>query len=161
MRCPFCGYDNTEGSKFCSGCGRDLRQQEQQRSVQEFRLSGAASGKKGDGPRGGGIPRRQPPRKPERSSEEKKIIRIGIILACVVVAAGIGAYFGITYFLDSRPGNSGGAVISCHRGKEEEASGSTPTPTPSETVTETPTPTPTPTDTPEPTRRRSRFHWWM
>ena len=151
MRCPFCGYDNTEGSKFCSGCGRDLRQQEQQRSVQDSGFPERPPERRETVRGEEEYRRRQPPRKPERSSEEKKIIRIGIILACVVVAAGIGAYFGITYFLDSRPGNSGGQSSAAIEEREEEASGSTPTPTPSETVTETPTPTPTPTDTPEPT----------
>ena len=45
-----------------------------------------------------------------QKKEEKKIILIGIILACVVVAAGVGAYFGITYFLDS---SNDSAVTAC------------------------------------------------
>lgn len=95
--------------------------------------------------------RRQERAMAKQKKEEKKIILIGIILACVVVAAGVGAYFGITYFLDSsndsavtaesRPGNS----------SADSQDGPEATVTPSPTATETPTPTPTATATPTPT----------
>ena len=95
--------------------------------------------------------RRQERAMVRQKKEEKKIILIGIILACVVVAAGVGAYFGITYFLDSsndsavtaesRPGNS----------SADSQDGPEATVTPSPTATETPTPTPTATATPTPT----------
>ena len=95
--------------------------------------------------------RRQERAMVRQKKEEKKIILIGIILACVVVAAGVGAYFGITYFLDSsndsavtaesRPGNS----------SADSQDGLEATVTPSPTATETPTPTPTATATPTPT----------
>lgn len=95
--------------------------------------------------------RRQERAMAKQKKEEKKIILIGIILACVVVAAGIGAYFGITYFLDSsndsavtaesRPGNS----------SADSQDGPEATVTPSPTATETPTRTPTATATPTPT----------
>ena len=26
MKCPYCGYDNSENSHFCSGCGKKLDQ---------------------------------------------------------------------------------------------------------------------------------------
>ena len=100
---------------------------------------------------GGARERRQERAMVRQKKEEKKIILIGIILACVVVAAGVGAYFGITYFLDSsndsavtaesRPGNS----------SADSQDGPEATVTPSPTATETPTPTPTATATPTPT----------
>ena len=100
---------------------------------------------------GGARERRQERAMAKQKKEEKKIILIGIILACVVVAAGVGAYFGITYFLDSsndsavtaesRPGNS----------SADSQDGPEATVTPSPTATETPTPTPTATATPTPT----------
>ena len=95
--------------------------------------------------------RRQERAMVRQKKEEKKIILIGIILACVVVAAGVGAYFGITYFLDSsndsavtaesRPGNS----------SADSQDGPEATVTPSPAATDTPTPTPTATATPTPT----------
>ena len=95
--------------------------------------------------------RRQERAMVRQKKEEKKIILIGIILACVVVAAGVGAYFGITYFLDSsndsavtaesRPGNS----------SADSQDGPEATATPSPAATDTPTPTPTATATPTPT----------
>ena len=95
--------------------------------------------------------RRQERAMVRQKKEEKKIILIGIILACVVVAAGVGAYFGITYFLDSsndsavtaesRPGNS----------SADSQDGPEATATPSPAATDTPTPTPTAAATPTPT----------
>ncbi len=95
--------------------------------------------------------RRQERAMVRQKKEEKKIILIGIILACVVVAAGIGAYFGITYFLDSSDGNA--ATADSRPGDSSTDSSDEPeaTVTPSPTATETPTPTPTATATPTPT----------
>ena len=95
--------------------------------------------------------RRQERAMVRQKKEEKKIILIGIILACVVVAAGIGAYFGITYFLDSSGGNT--ATADSRPGDSSTDSSDEPeaTVTPSPTATETPTPTPTATATPTPT----------
>lgn len=78
-----------------------------------------------------------------RSREEKKIIVMGIILACIVLVAGVGAYLAVNHFMKSA--------------SEEDKSSSkavttlTPTPTPSPSsakTTLTPTPTSTPSATP-------------
>lgn len=138
MKCPFCGYDNTPGSKFCSGCGRKLGQET------------FSSGKE----------------KPGRSPEEKRIILAGVILACLVVAGGIGAYLGISHFMEKRKESQeasyalsaesdGGSSVSGSEKPEEQPEGSSPaeTLTPAAAATPSPTQTPslTPAETPAPT----------
>ena len=151
MKCPFCGYDNTEGSKFCSGCGRELRQPEPQRRMPDPGFRERQPENRGNIRPEEEYRRGPQPRKPGRSREEKKIILIGVILACVVVVAGVGAYFGITHFLGDSSGDSGSQSAALDTSSSSSAGGEENTETPAPTRTATETPEATPTATPEPT----------
>lgn len=43
--CPFCGYENTEDSRFCEGCGKQIAQEAQSSGVnRDVYAQGAAAG---------------------------------------------------------------------------------------------------------------------
>ena len=155
MKCPFCGYENTEGSKFCCGCGRKLEQPQQNlRPDPAFRERPPKSREKIEAEERRRRMERQPVRRGQ-SQREKKIILMGVILACVVAAGGVGAYFGVSYFLNKDSGYSAAASASSSGDmpfsesssgtEEEEKNMVSPAPT------ETEAPTFAPTETPEPT----------
>ena len=162
MKCPYCGYNNSDNSRFCSGCGKKLEREtvEYNREQPEQNLNRQEP--QGQPPYGQEqyrqrqqVPRQNVPsgKKPEKSGhsrEEKKIIVIGIILACIVVVAGIGAYFGISHFLNKEE-----ATASESQNRPEVTVTVTPEPattqsaSPSPTAAVTAQPTPTVTEAPE------------
>jgi cytoskeletal protein RodZ len=166
MKCPYCGYENPDGVHFCSGCGKKL--DGLQAEQQDSRAGSGCGGQENRQEYGYGsryeeeddYERRRRQRRDERSRErqrreERKIMLIGIILACVVVVAGIGAYFGVTRFM----GGSEESTAELPAGGQDGQGGTAgtpspsaePTSTPAPTVTATPTPTATSTPTPTPT----------
>ena len=195
MKCPYCGCENPDTSRFCVRCGiglgapkmqpqgsRPEGQAGQQGSGQQGngqnagwngqgQQGGQNAGWNGQGRQGGGQnygwsgqgqqrpgqdygrnPGQNAGRgsagnsgKPGRSREEKKIIVMGVILACIVLVAGVGAYFAVTHFMKS---DSSGDKSSA-----QAVTTLTPTPSVSESGSQgssskTTTPTPTPTATP-------------
>lgn len=181
MKCPYCGYDNSENSHFCSGCGKKLDQIRCGTGQGRPNQSQPGRDQPGRGPyrqeqpgweqpgrdpyyqerpdrerSGQGTPSGVKQGKPGRSREEKKIMMIGIILACAVVVAGIGAYFGVSHFLDrdETASSSHESDDKKDRGDEKTptetpAPSKEPTVTPTKEATATATPTPTPTEEPE------------
>lgn len=160
MKCPYCGYDNPDNAHFCSGCGKrmdarqDIRNRDgygddtyrQRRDPVEHRDEYEDNYEERRH-------QREERRRERQRREEKKIILIGVALACVVVVAGIGAYFGITHFLngDADSPVSGNSHVAETWDSSSAGSEATETVTPTPEATETPAPTPAETATPTPT----------
>lgn len=173
MKCSYCGYDNAEGSRFCSGCGRKLDNREQQTAegVKENNIPEYTGQQQYQQPVYQNIreernsrPQPEIPRKPEksrsaagpagrRSREEKKIILIGVILACVVVAAGVTAYLLLSRYMKNGDGEdpSAAAAVTSASSSSNEKTEKKPEKTPTAAPEPTEKPEKTPTATPEPT----------
>ncbi len=96
----------------------------------------------------GGQNSRRSPGRQGRSREEKKIIVMGIILACIVLVAGVGAYLGVNHFMKSASQED--------KSQAKALTTLTPTPTPSSSAKTTLTPTPTSTPSATPTQEADK-----
>lgn len=207
MRCPYCGNENPDHSRFCTRCGVGLgapgmqpREQQtggrggqvphpgqnagwnggqtggqnagwngsqtgSQAGGQNTGWSGGQTGGQNTGWSGGqtgGQNRgwkdsqtgrqdyRRSSGQPGRSREEKKIIVMGIILACIVLVAGVGAYLAMNHFMKSASQEDKGSA------KAVTTLTPTPTPSPSSSAKTTLTPTPTATPSATPTQKAEK-----
>lgn len=179
MKCPRCGNEIPEGSKFCTVCGLPQKDRGQQSAREEDRRGQAA----------GGNPK--PPirqRTPQEEAARKRHNRNLLILIVVILAAAAAAaFFVIRLLRDQGKGSDRGSLSvsqledwadlpedawipeledldeGSDSDKEEPSDSeeesarptaaptrkATPTPTPKPTHTATPTPTPVPTYDPE------------
>lgn len=189
MKCSYCGYENAEGSHFCSGCGKRLdrqgqggnngaesanqrpdgmsRQQhgysQQEYSRQEYRQQQNAYQPRQEeyperrrqaesGQRYGAGARQEPAEGRKRNGDEKKIILIGVILACVVVVAGVAAYLFLSRYMNRGDGDGQPAAAVTSSSEDARAdSDFSSEEEPEETAAPTRKPTSSPTETSEPT----------
>ncbi len=107
MKCRNCGFENNDDSLFCEACGTQLIKpvsyepdtgelnrfntnndyyQEQEQLERERRIR---------------IQQREALREQRQREQNKKTIVIGIVVAAIIAVAGIGAFFGIQYFMNA------------------------------------------------------------
>ena len=175
MKCTNCGYENPNDALFCEACGSKLIRppygQNQENASQEFYTE------QNDGQpyqqtdyqgwqneeeqweeeRRMRAQRREQLRKEQQKKENKRIVMIGIIVAAIIAVAGVGAFFGINYFMGNGSTESASVVeqkLSEDQQSQTEQESTQTMQTSEQTIepTQEATPEPTQEATPEPTQ---------
>lgn len=108
MKCRNCGYENKDDSLFCEACGAQLikpvsyepDEKEINRITDEDLEYREVDEETLEEERRMRMERRNALREQRQKEQNKKTIIIGIIVAAVIAVAGIGAFFGIEYFMN-------------------------------------------------------------
>lgn len=153
MKCRNCGYENNDDSLFCEACGAQLiKPVSYEPDTSEMNRLNSWDQDQLERERRTRMEKREALREQRQREQNKKTIIVGIVVAAIIAVAGIGAFFGIQYFMntgDSATAQSSTQKISDSLKNQLEQDNKT-TITPDVTATPVPTQpsalTPTPTE---------------
>lgn len=153
MKCRNCGYENNDDSLFCEACGAQLiKPVSYEPDTSEMNRLNSWDQDQLERERRTRMEKREALREQRQREQNKKTIIVGIVVAAIIAVAGIGAFFGIQYFMntgDSATAQSSTQKISDSLKNQLEQDNKT-TITPDVTATPVPTHpsalTPTPTE---------------
>lgn len=156
MKCRNCGYENNDDSLFCEACGAQLiKPVSYEPDTSEMNRLNSWDQDQLERERRTRMEKREALREQRQREQNKKTIIVGIVVAAIIAVAGIGAFFGIQYFMntgDSATAQSSTQKISDSlKNKLEQDNKTTITPD----VTATPVPTHPSALTPTPTEEAS------